>query len=500
MAVLTIQPAPTAGKDAYIWEYNPTTNYANAVDVVVCTHSSDIREATVIEFDASALVGATIGSAVLSLYHYDDFLGNGSQVVACAEMLRTDWVEAEATWNVYKTGSNWGTAGCMGAADREVTSPAKVTATLPAFDVAAWVDWTITAIVAHCVASHGGIVRLTLYANAPDTNGGYRAFYSSDYTADTTQRPKLVINYTPTLTVASAAATSVGSTTARMNGNVTEDGAQTVDEKGFVWDLASHTAPGNVAPYSTGYANNPHTHGSWPTPAEGAFYEDVTGMPSLDRIYFRAYAHISGFYAYGDELYLDTSATHRISNLGIGGVKVGGVKVQNAKVLFYDLITETLSGSELTDADGLYGHDEYSVDQVQPRYVVFCVHDVKASLTTAQGSHKDLVFTAKATDVTHWYPGEAGNTITIHYHHTGSLSVSVTDAAITVNINAGTTTAAQIKAAIEAETTDANKMVSVALVAGQNGSGAPVAMDATALAGGLYYTAISHNFITPAEI
>ncbi|MEW6031965.1 MAG: S-layer homology domain-containing protein [Bacillota bacterium] len=112
--------------------------------------------------------------------------------------------------------------------------------------------------------------------------------------------------------------------------------------------------------------------------------------------------------------------------------------------------------------------------------------DVQATLTTAlTGDNNDLTFTAKV------YPRRHGNNITVEYKNLGAnqtLSIAVTDSAITVNLatdgtGAITSTATGIKAAIEAHA-GASALVSVSVATGNNGSGVVTAMTATNLSGG----------------
>jgi hypothetical protein len=98
-------------------------------------------------------------------------------------------------------------------------------------------------------------------------------------------------------TVTAQAATSVEDTTATGNGNITDTGGENADRRGIVWDLASQVDPGNVAPGASGYANDVGTNGSFGT---GAFTESLTGLPTGDTIYYRAYAHNSAGYEYSD--------------------------------------------------------------------------------------------------------------------------------------------------------------------------------------------------------
>ena len=101
-------------------------------------------------------------------------------------------------------------------------------------------------------------------------------------------------------TVTTQAVGDITDTTATGNGNITAIGGENADFRGIVWDLASQGAPGDVAPGASGYANNvqegPGSYGI------GAFTRSLTGLPTGDTIYARAWAHNSGGYGYGAEV------------------------------------------------------------------------------------------------------------------------------------------------------------------------------------------------------
>ena len=100
-------------------------------------------------------------------------------------------------------------------------------------------------------------------------------------------------------TVTTQAASNVQAATATGNGNITDTGGEDCDLRGIVWDLASHGNPGNVSPAVSDYANDVAEGGSFGT---GAFTRSLTGLPTGDTIYARAYAHNSEGYAYGAEV------------------------------------------------------------------------------------------------------------------------------------------------------------------------------------------------------
>lgn len=112
-----------------------------------------------------------------------------------------------------------------------------------------------------------------------------------------------------------------------------------------------------------------------------------------------------------------------------------------------------------------------------------------ATLTTAlTGTNNDLTYKARKQ-------GTAGNSIRITYIVSGastplSVAVSTNDINVTVATNgssAATSTAAQIKAAIDANVSAA-RLVEVTNATGNDGTGVVTAMAQTPLAGGTNFT------------
>ena len=65
---------------------------------------------------------------------------SGVEISVC-KLTRTNWVDTEATWNQYKSGSGWSSAG----GDYVTTSPTKGVANCPS--IPNWMNVDITAIV-----------------------------------------------------------------------------------------------------------------------------------------------------------------------------------------------------------------------------------------------------------------------------------------------------------------------------------------------------------------
>ena len=101
-------------------------------------------------------------------------------------------------------------------------------------------------------------------------------------------------------------------TSATLYGNITYTGGEDCDERGFVWGTVSHTGDlGNVPPTPTGsgYGNCwTNTTGSPFVP--GDFYRDISGLSPGTDYYWRAWAHNSAGWGYGDELAFQTPAAY----------------------------------------------------------------------------------------------------------------------------------------------------------------------------------------------
>jgi hypothetical protein len=100
-----------------------------------------------------------------------------------------------------------------------------------------------------------------------------------------------------------------------------------------------------------------------------------------------------------------------------------------------------------------------------------------ATLTTSlTGTHNDITYTAKAR-------GASGDSITVAYVHTGAESIGVVGSAITININAGVTTASTIKGLVDGYAAAA-ALVYTEYATGNDGTGTVPAMTAANLSGG----------------
>lgn len=114
MAQNIYQPDATAGKDTYITSAAATTNFGTTTPAIMGQFLGSTYR-ILIEFDlqvgGTIPAGSTITAAQLDLNIESVIAGGGSAASHVYRLLRADWVETEATWNIYKTANNWTTAG-----------------------------------------------------------------------------------------------------------------------------------------------------------------------------------------------------------------------------------------------------------------------------------------------------------------------------------------------------------------------------------------------------
>ncbi|MEM3501760.1 MAG: DNRLRE domain-containing protein [Candidatus Bathyarchaeia archaeon] len=95
---------------------------------------------TLVKFDLSGIPsGSTVNKAYLLLYYYgrmNDPVGRTLN----AYRVTKNWVETEATWNIYKTGSSWDTAG------GDYTTVGGASSIVPT-NYGQWMTWDVTFIV-----------------------------------------------------------------------------------------------------------------------------------------------------------------------------------------------------------------------------------------------------------------------------------------------------------------------------------------------------------------
>jgi hypothetical protein len=163
-------------------------------------------------------------------------------------------------------------------------------------------DWGVapgvyTDDVQYAGTIYEGIFGLTMSPLLPDTTYYFRVkahstvsgwIYGSELSF-TTPLPLPEVETDP--------ASNITDTSLDANGNITSIGGAGCDERGFVYDTASHGDPGNLEPGLTAYSNLVKETGSFGT---GTYSMSITGLsPTL--YYIRAFVHNAYGYDYGGE-------------------------------------------------------------------------------------------------------------------------------------------------------------------------------------------------------
>lgn len=199
MTILTLQPS---NADTYIDFSNPTFNYGVAAECRIGVSGGDYQRG-LFHFDISALpAGATITSAVLSLYGWYEATA-ADKPVACHRMLR-QWYEGAksgaapdagqdaSNWNLRNANGAvaWGAVGGQSGTDYAAVATASVTWTA----AAQWYNFDVLAdVLAWYAGTASNFGWMLLDATA--VNNGIR-FRTREYATDATLCPKLVVTYT----------------------------------------------------------------------------------------------------------------------------------------------------------------------------------------------------------------------------------------------------------------------------------------------------------------
>jgi hypothetical protein len=185
-------------KDTYIWLDVPTTNLGTETVLRIQGEATDLKCRILLEqsitWGTDIPSDAVITSATLYLYYYENYgYDPTGRTYWCDRLLRLDWAETQATWNIYKTGSYWTTAGCDSDGN-DFTSTGRASVVMP-FGWLTWITWDVLAQVQWAQTNNKNIAFRIRDSDETGTSDKLAEFHSSDYTTDPSLRPKLVITY-----------------------------------------------------------------------------------------------------------------------------------------------------------------------------------------------------------------------------------------------------------------------------------------------------------------
>ncbi len=196
--------------DTQIVETSPTFNDATSVDIEIAKYASGDHRHCLIKFGGlSNITGpVTVSSATLFL---DFITGVGSAQTYEARRVLRNWVENQATWNIYSTGNSWTTVGCLSDGNDRVGTASGS----GSLGVTAGIYYSITGLAADVEGFiNGTFSNFGWHISRQGTGNDFSTqhFYSSEETIDA-RRPYLQVIYstgagttrTPTIGAASIA-------------------------------------------------------------------------------------------------------------------------------------------------------------------------------------------------------------------------------------------------------------------------------------------------------
>lgn len=109
----------TTSESTYLSQAAPTTNNGTSTSLFVGqSGAGGIRRSLVRHPSLPASIDVAY-APILSLYSVSEALSSDRAITVYR--VKRNWVQSQATWNIYSTGNIWGTAGAMGAADYDST-------------------------------------------------------------------------------------------------------------------------------------------------------------------------------------------------------------------------------------------------------------------------------------------------------------------------------------------------------------------------------------------
>lgn len=196
------------------------------------------------------------------------------------------------------------------------------------------------------------------------------------------------VNYATTVyaTVVSLPVSEIGLTSAQFNAQVTNYGANNIDERGFVWDVASHNNPGDVGHAATAYANN------WAQACDmttGTFNYGAAVLVAHTTYYYRGFVHNGAGFVYSDERAFNTISDPIVTLLAASNV--ARVTARLNSTLLYD-------GEQKCDVQ--FGYDTITH---AANFAAYAIHTPLVTNTYITGDFPYVDITGLAAGTTYFF-------------------------------------------------------------------------------------------------
>lgn len=280
-----------ATKDNSIYYAANATNYGGLTYMFIRNDGgATYTTYGILEFTLPSLPsGAVITNCTLMLFYENNASGAPAGNFVVYKMLRPTWGELTSSWLNYKTGTAWATSGCNNnGLDYDSTKSASVAVGGSSFG---WRSFNATNLVTDAYAG-GNALELKLIN---DTASCTYYFWSREY-ATSAYRPQLFITYTYVPSVTTLPCTGFTSTSAILNGYISNLGTATNTQYGFDYGT------------SISYGSSVVTSGASLT--TGSYFKtNITGLKAGTVYHFRAKSYNSDGWGYGQDQVFSTKGS-----------------------------------------------------------------------------------------------------------------------------------------------------------------------------------------------
>ncbi len=209
--VIAIQPGGERGEDAFVYRAEPDKNYgiSEELKLGIYQNTEDNEHRAYVRFNLSDIpLGSTINSSGMFLHHFAEENGYYYLTLNAHQVLE-DWSETVVAWNNQPAFNPC--AESSGFFERYHLSPD-------------WHSWDLTALTQFWVNGVYNNYGISINVGEPSQGYSLKILHSSDYLADPTLHPKLIVDYTPASSLTTLSYIDAFIQRSRENGSIDDDG------------------------------------------------------------------------------------------------------------------------------------------------------------------------------------------------------------------------------------------------------------------------------------